>query len=377
MALDAFRERVFFAPPDLIPADLRHAQTRGEASHATAQETEAGGDAELLRLLKEHLHADADAEQRCAFLDALAHEAVEAALRQSLHARAERADARQHEFRRPAQHALVSADDRLAARRVESLLDRAKVPHAVIYDRHASQVSCNTSRFLTATPPRPFLTASLSSSFETAPFSCSLQHALRARHALDTRVALDRTTERARRRLERAFEDVVRVAPAQAVYVKVAARGLGERAPEVLGQLDREVADHLPPRPDLIDEVEAARQVHDRAAQGLVHRHGRLAVARDSAFVAERLRDGLSERDGDVLDRVVVVYVQVAAALDFEVEQAVAREQLQHVIEERHARRDLRRADAVEHKADAHVRLLRPAPHLGGSRLRLHVGTHS
>src|ERR1043166_516845 len=107
-----------------------------------------------------------------------------------------------------------------------------------------------------------------------------LQHSFAARPARDARVALDRAAQRARRGLERAFEDVVRVAPAQAVYVQVAARRLGARAPEGLGQLDREVADHLPPRLDLVNQIEAARKVNDRAAKGLVHWHGRLAVAR-------------------------------------------------------------------------------------------------
>src|ERR1043165_9050783 len=95
-----------------------------------------------------------------------------------------------------------------------------------------------------------------------------LQHSFSARHARDARVALDGAAQGACRRLERAFEDVVRVAPAQAVYVEVAARRLRERAPEVLGQLDGEVADHLPPRRDLVDQIETARQIDDRAAQG-------------------------------------------------------------------------------------------------------------
>src|ERR1043165_6257945 len=129
--------------------------------------------------------------------------------------------------------------------------------------------------------PRQYARPSLKDIQSGVP-SCSSQHALRARHAGDARVVLDGAAQGARRRLERAFEDVVRVAPAQAVYVEVAARGLRERAPEVLGQLDGEVADHLPPRLDLVDQIETARQINDRAAKGFVHRHGRLAVARDA-----------------------------------------------------------------------------------------------
>src|SRR5215204_7550280 len=159
---------------------------------------------------------------------------------------------------------------------------------------------------------------------------------LRARHARDARVALDRLAQGARHRLESAFENVVRVASTQAVYVEIAARRLGQRAPEVFGQLDREVADGLPPRLDRVDEVEAPREVYDRAAQRLVHRHVGRAVAADARLVAERLRERLTQSDGHVLDRVVVVYVEVASALDFEVEESVLGEQLKHVVEERH-----------------------------------------
>ena len=62
-----------------------------------------------------------------------------------------------------------------------------------------------------------------------------------------------------------------------------------------------------------------------------------MAVAADARLVAERLGDRLAERDADVLDRVVRVDVQVALGLDLEVEHAVARDLVEHVVEERHA----------------------------------------
>src|SRR4051812_12554709 len=60
---DAFGERVPSLPPDLVPTDLRHAHACGEAAHAALQKPEPARRAELLRLLEEHLHPDADAEQ--------------------------------------------------------------------------------------------------------------------------------------------------------------------------------------------------------------------------------------------------------------------------------------------------------------------------
>src|SRR5205085_5763639 len=158
LVFNAFGKFVRPPPLDLIPADLRHVQPDGEAAHAPAQEAKPARHAELLRLLKQQLHPDAHAQQRRPFLNALAHETLEAAPGQSLHARAERADARKHELQRLAQHALVRTDDRIAARRPESLLDRPKVAHAVINYR-------NTGQRPTSRLPHTSLTARLSSSF--------------------------------------------------------------------------------------------------------------------------------------------------------------------------------------------------------------------
>src|SRR5438045_4005468 len=59
LVFDAFGKFVRPPPLDLIPADLRHAQPFGESPHAPAQEAKPARHAELLRLLKQHLHPDA------------------------------------------------------------------------------------------------------------------------------------------------------------------------------------------------------------------------------------------------------------------------------------------------------------------------------
>ena len=50
--------------------------------------------------------------------------------------------------------------------------------------------------------------------------------------------------------------------------------------------------------------------------QRLVHRQMHVGIAGDAAHVAERLLDGLAERDADILGGVVVVDMQVARGLD-------------------------------------------------------------
>ena len=80
----------------------------------------------------------------------------------------------------------------------------------------------------------------------------------------------------------------------------------------------------------------------------LVERAGGLAEAADAGLVAERLAQRLAEGEADVLDGVVLVDLEVAARPHGQVEEAVAGEALQHVVEERHAGVDGRLAGAVD-----------------------------
>src|SRR6185295_14547076 len=82
-----------------------------------------------------------------------------------------------------------------------------------------------------------------------------------------------------------------------------------------------------------------------------------VAVAAQPLFVAHRLRHGLAQRDADVFDRVVAVDVQVALGDDLEVDQPVAGDLVEHVVEEADAGGQLGHARAVEVEGDADLRL--------------------
>src|SRR5262249_36303207 len=84
--------------------------------------------------------------------------------------------------------------------------------------------------------------------------------------------------------------------------------------------------------------------------------------ASDALHVAERLFQRLPERDADVLGGVVVIDVQVAFGLDREVDAGMARQKLEHVVEEADPGRDRRNAGAVEIDCDLDVGLLGAAP---------------
>ncbi len=68
---------------------------------------------------------------------------------------------------------------------------------------------------------------------------------------------------------------------------------------------------------------------------------------------------GLAEGDAHVLDGVVIVHVQVAIGADGQVDHGVARDLVEHVVEESDAGGDVRGAGAVE--VDGHL-----DPGLGG-----------
>src|SRR5262249_21645460 len=83
-----------------------------------------------------------------------------------------------------------------------------------------------------------------------------------------------------------------------------------------------------------------------------------VGISGDALHVAERLLQRLPERDADILGGVVVIDMQVALGLDREVDAGMARQKLEHVVEEADAGRDRRNAGAVEIDRNLDVGLL-------------------
>ena len=83
-------------------------------------------------------------------------------------------------------------------------------------------------------------------------------------------------------------------------------------AEELLGELVVEARDRPGRQVGLEHAERAARDVDRAGAERLVHGDARVAVAANARAVAERLVERLTERDADVLDRVVRARFQVA-----------------------------------------------------------------
>ena len=110
-----------------------------------------------------------------------------------------------------------------------------------------------------------------------------------------------------------------------------------------------------------------ARDIDGDAAQRLVHGQMHTRVAGYALLVAEGLQEGLAQRDADILDGVMLVDMQVTLASHCDVEQSVAREKLQHMVEEADAGLDLGRTCAIEGEADRDVGLGRLARNARGA----------
>lgn len=89
-------------------------------------------------------------------------------------------------------------------------------------------------------------------------------------------------------------------------------------------------------------------EVYDYPRQGFVQRHIRMAVTSHAFFVANSFGEGLAQGNTDVFHGVVVVNLQVALALDIEVDQTVAGNLVEHVLKERHANIELGLAGTIQ-----------------------------
>ena len=72
----------------------------------------------------------------------------------------------------------------------------------------------------------------------------------------------------------------------------------------------------------------------------------------NALLVASRLGERLTEGDADVLDRVVRVDVQIALGVDIEVDEAVARDLVEHVFQKWNPGLEAGHAGAVQIHAD-------------------------
>src|SRR6185295_4713991 len=165
--------------------------------------------------------------------------------------------------------------------------------------------------------------------------------------------------QRAGERLEDRLDVVMARASVQHFDVDVGARADGEALEEVVHELGLQIADHRHLHLKIDHGVRTPAEIDRGHAEGLVHRHEEVAGAVDALAVADRLRDGLAERDAEIFDCVMLIDVEIPGRRDLQIEAAVPGEELQHVIEKADPGPDVVSAGALELQRQRNLRLRR------------------
>ncbi len=143
-----------------------------------------------------------------------------------------------------------------------------------------------------------------------------------------------------------------------------------ETLEELVHQVHIELADQAARVLHVVLEARSPGKVDHHPGECLVERHVGMAVTHDAGLVADGARAGLAEDDADVFHRMVRIDVQVAPGIDLQIQHAVARYLVEHVLEERDTGGEARDAGAVEIHAHADLRLFRIAGDLGRAHIR-------
>ena len=160
---------------------------------------------------------------------------------------------------------------------------------------------------------------------------------------------------------------MVTVDAAQIVDMQCHFRVIDEAAKKFTEQIDIERTDLRAGKRHMQFETGATGEIDDDTRQRLIERHIGVAVTGHALLVADGFIDSLTERDADILDRVVCIDMQVAPGFDIDIDQAVAGDLIDHVIEERYAGVETRFAAAVEIDGDGDLRLQRVTGDSGGT----------
>ena len=327
--LDAGENRVRGGDFEGVPAhvgDLERRVVGGEADHLAGDPAEPRGVPVLAAEARHQLLADADAEERDGVADRAGLDRLDEAgdRREAGAAVGEGADAGEDDAVGPEHDVGVGGDDDggavagLGGHALEALLGRVQVAAGIVDDRggHPERVP-----LVEGTPlPRGSGSTAVRSARATA---------LKQASAMWWLLAPSRSV-------------TLRVRPAFIAKAVKNSRTSSVSKLPIFG----------PGKRDLPDQERPAGEVEGGADQRLVHRQQARPVAADAGLVAEGLGEGAAERDADVLDGVVVVDVQIAGGAGLEVEERVAGELVEHVVEEADAGPVVVPAGAVEIEAD-------------------------
>lgn len=197
----------------------------------------------------------------------------------------------------------------------------------------------------------------------------SSELAFRRKHPLNAGIERNALRQRAGERFEERLDDVVRVAAVGDVEVERQPRIHGDGAKKVLDQFRVEFAQLAPRNLRVENQMGTTAKIQNTFSQRLLHGNRRLAEPLHARFVSGGGEQRLSQRDAKVLDRMMRVNVQIPLALDLQIEQSVARQEIKHMIHEPHADRSLESSAPVQVDRNLKIGFLRLAANGGFAAL--------
>jgi hypothetical protein len=167
-----------------------------------------------------------------------------------------------------------------------------------------------------------------------------------------------RVAQRARETLENSFDLVMTRSSVEDLDVEIRAGMIYEAAEEILHQFRLKIAYHPDSNFVAVDQRRASAQVERDHGQRFIHGHDEVTRSVDAFAIAESFGEKLTQYDADIFHGVVLVDIQVAGGLQLQIESAVFRKQLQHVIEKADAGGDVVLSPAVDFQRAADLRFL-------------------
>src|SRR5579864_2137453 len=153
--------------------------------------------------------------------------------------------------------------------------------------------------------------------------------------------------------------------------MKVHADFVAQRLHEVVHQHGLKLPHALLLYRDVVREIDPPADIDHRAAERLIERDSGVPETPDTRTIPQRLAKRAPHHDPDILDRMMLIDMKVAARLDHEIEEAMAREALQHMVEKWYAGMNFAAPRTVQRERHRDRRLARLALDSRVTRRRL------
>ncbi len=180
------------------------------------------------------------------------------------------------------------------------------------------------------------------------------EYALGGGHPATAWVGFDSGTQRTGTGLEDGFDNMVRIAAMVEQNMECEKPTRGDGPPKFFGQLRGKGSECFQWHIGSPDQKRSAAQINSGGCQRLIHGKSAFTKATDARFIAQGRDQRLPEADPDIFHGVVSIDVRIAGTGHTEIEETVAGNVREHVVEEADTRRNrtLPGTIEVEHELD-------------------------